>query len=690
MAVFKNLEERFLQTMDTLYSLKTHPYKESADLNPIIVYAPNDPNRPQGIGNTDRTVPIGAVLLDEKRMTKWLTSPRGIKFFLKQELLQTGNAISETRIIDPLFINKNLSPYAHSKRQLLDQTDIIVNDPNRSPATTPEVGLAGRLQRQTGANAMSHIMGRKNARQSILDVLSSSQIGQTVSGILGITNGTYGINQRPEFDVSGRWYSAILYTGRKPLLNRELDVAIDALGTAGVIAGMVGLPNIFGGLRGVPPLPATSNFSTGGSDPLGTMPYFNPEIPGVNPNEAGRYVEIRSIREPGTLLPTLIPTDIRKIVQLGLTTAIKNLLGLQFGSATKLASALSFNPNIAIGPEVALATNDDELGRLRKPERSLRTRYEKPTDPTTVLSPDSRERIQTIKARLDQQAKDLKTLHPDYAQSFSKLGFGGGITLNNIAQFTSAKTFAESQEIRSKMAGTKVKKGYMTDLLNMVPEVKDATKMPKEIDGVPVPTDLIKVHFVDVVNSRVIPFRALLGGLSEAVAAEYSPTRYIGRMERNIIYLGATRQLRFSLYVHAWSSEEMQPIWQRINSLTGLLFPSKYSDDGFMIPPIVKLTLGDFYTDQPGYIASLEHTVEDDVSWEIDEGSQVPMTVKISITFDVIEKFAMHAQAGFYGFPNTQRAPLAGVASAGPITSAIPLTPAAALSLPSRPPLSLR
>jgi len=162
--------------------------------------------------------------------------------------------------------------------------------------------------------------------------------------------------------------------------------------------------------------------------------------------------------------------------------------------------------------------------------------------------------------------------------------------------------------------------------------------------------DYIKVRFLDVTNNRLIPFRAMLEAISENIVSEYSPNRYIGRIERNIVYLGASRNLTFTLYVNAFSPDELNHIWRRVNTLTGLMYPAKYTTDGFMAPPLVQLTIGDLYRDQPGYISALTHTIEDGTSWEIREGSQVPQRVQMNITFEVIEKSAMSALSNFYGY----------------------------------------
>jgi hypothetical protein len=164
------------------------------------------------------------------------------------------------------------------------------------------------------------------------------------------------------------------------------------------------------------------------------------------------------------------------------------------------------------------------------------------------------------------------------------------------------------------------------------------------------PEDFITVQFTDVVNNRIIPFRAMLEGINESISTEFEDRKYIGRIERNIVYQGAKRTLSFTLHVNAWSARELDGVWTKVNYMTGLTFPSQYTNDGFMSPPLVKLTIGDFYKDQPGYISSLTNTIEDGTPWEIAPEQQVPHRVQMAITFEVIEKEAMHARSQFYNF----------------------------------------
>ena len=102
------------------------------------------------------------------------------------------------------------------------------------------------------------------------------------------------------------------------------------------------------------------------------------------------------------------------------------------------------------------------------------------------------------------------------------------------------------------------------------------------------------------------------------------------------------RDLNFGLTVHAFNEEELQSIWKKLNYLSGMAYPSGY-DNGYMIPPFIKLTMGDLYNNQPAIIKSMNMTIEDDTSWEITPGFQVPHGVHLNITLSLLEKSVMQS-----------------------------------------------
>jgi hypothetical protein len=78
--------------------------------------------------------------------------------------------------------------------------------------------------------------------------------------------------------------------------------------------------------------------------------------------------------------------------------------------------------------------------------------------------------------------------------------------------------------------------------------------------------------------------------------------------------------------VVANSIKELLPMWQRINYLVGLTKPANYTTGNqnnpsniysrFIIPPLVKFTIGDIYKNQPGVIKSIGVNIPDNCVWE--------------------------------------------------------------------------
>jgi hypothetical protein len=171
--------------------------------------------------------------------------------------------------------------------------------------------------------------------------------------------------------------------------------------------------------------------------------------------------------------------------------------------------------------------------------------------------------------------------------------------------------------------------------------------------------DLIYFYFYDVANKVYLPFRATIDSISDNNAVEWEDFQYIGRADHLYIYRGFTRDMNFNFTVHANSVFELQPMWHRINYLTGLTRPSKYTTSPliptgeFIVPPLVKLRIGDLYVDLPIVIRSVGLTVPDSAIWELTSGknysyrgissadattAQLPMTCQLQINAAVLEK----------------------------------------------------
>lgn len=132
--------------------------------------------------------------------------------------------------------------------------------------------------------------------------------------------------------------------------------------------------------------------------------------------------------------------------------------------------------------------------------------------------------------------------------------------------------------------------------------------------------DIIKFYFYDIVNQKYIPFNATVKSIQDTNTAEWEPIEYLGRPDKQYYYKGFTREVGFNFVVNAHSIKELMPMWQRINYLVGLTRPSNYTEQasgGFMIPPMVQLTLGDFFKNHFVVIKNCNVSIPDDASWEV-------------------------------------------------------------------------
>jgi hypothetical protein len=158
--------------------------------------------------------------------------------------------------------------------------------------------------------------------------------------------------------------------------------------------------------------------------------------------------------------------------------------------------------------------------------------------------------------------------------------------------------------------------------------------------------DSIYVSFA-MGNNTPVSFRAYITDLTQTATPEYKPYQYIGRIEKFITYTSVQRQISFKLGILAYSKDEIEGVWRRLNYLTGLVFPYGYVR-GIYQPNIVRLTIGDIYDNQPGYLTSLTtNFTELSETWDLDR--QVPIAATSDISFTLIEKNTKVADSPFYG-----------------------------------------
>ena len=173
--------------------------------------------------------------------------------------------------------------------------------------------------------------------------------------------------------------------------------------------------------------------------------------------------------------------------------------------------------------------------------------------------------------------------------------------------------------------------GY--DRYNALPLLGTDGKFRLKFDG-DQSKDIIFFYFYDLINKVYIPFRATINSLTDQHSAEWEEINYIGRADKLFLYKGFSRDVNLSFTVYANSAIEMIPMWERIDYLTGLTRPSKYTgkatvtnteldtttvtgkESRFIYPPMINFRVGDMYVDQPAVLSSVSITIPDDSNWE--------------------------------------------------------------------------
>jgi hypothetical protein len=158
--------------------------------------------------------------------------------------------------------------------------------------------------------------------------------------------------------------------------------------------------------------------------------------------------------------------------------------------------------------------------------------------------------------------------------------------------------------------------------------------------------DFIKFRIRDAVNGKYIIFPALISGITDNSSNNTTSFNYIGRADKVYVYQDYSRSISFTVQIVAQREEDIPIIWEKINYAKGLTLP-KYEkfiskggveDNTRPVAPIVYLTLGDMFNNAPGFFSSVNLSIPENSTWELEEGLQVPHLCTLSFEFTYIGK----------------------------------------------------
>lgn len=204
------------------------------------------------------------------------------------------------------------------------------------------------------------------------------------------------------------------------------------------------------------------------------------------------------------------------------------------------------------------------------------------------------------------------------------------------------------------------------DTLNKLAPYTGSVKQPSEGTR-----DIIKFRFniITPEDNTYLHFRAYLDSFSDNFSGNWNSYNYVGRGENFHTYQGFDRQISLGFKIAAQSRWEMRPLYQKIVTLASSTAPT-YNQQGYMRGTFVKLTVGDYLHEVPGYISSVNYSWQQDYQWEIAmnnpeaqtgddqadiDQQELPMVLDCQVNFTPIHTFT--PQTGLYHYITTDVAP---------------------------------
>ena len=141
---------------------------------------------------------------------------------------------------------------------------------------------------------------------------------------------------------------------------------------------------------------------------------------------------------------------------------------------------------------------------------------------------------------------------------------------------------------------------------------------------------------------RTVYFRPFITNLSEEIAPEWNKQNYFGRVDAVASYMATARTINLGFIAYAFAPEDLEMIYNKLNWLISMTYPSYDKDILFKSGPVVKLRVGDVIKGSsgfglPGIIESLSIDYNEMV-WELSKDRKVPMGYKVSLSFLVLHE----------------------------------------------------
>jgi len=545
--------------------------------------------------------PIGATIQDVQRMSKMMISGKGVFFSLTQFSLQQQNAFNETRVWNPLSIVT-----AAARQGSLG----LLSYPTRH--IEGGGGFLGNIK----AGFLSSVgLQSEKDKAKVSGIATSSKIAPGTQGSAISLESASGIGIPTKGFVRGE-------TGHRAVGHFTSKWAPEGeVGKSGGFLSKLGSA-LIEKLKSL--IPSTTGRQS--ADWKIRMEYGKVDVFKTFLEDKGKLLNYtaKNIKNKTGVIYTANDIHIHTGEDGNIYSEFPGVPRvLDFRDLLFLQSSLSdgnFRPNEPFGKPIA---NKRDI-------RDLSTENAKIVDSKdlgTLGIVGATDIIRWDKAMITWKERNPRLISPSQigAGTFYHAGIKTYKQISEIAkddskQYLNVKSLADSRLNRYHIS--QASKQNASDLYNTLGVLDKSELTPIVINPNKQSSDSIIFYFHDLINDKYIPFRATLTSINENTSVKWEDVQYMGRADSLCTYNGFTRDLNFAFSVYANSIRELIPMWKRINYLSGLTRPAKYTDgdgvmSGFIYPPLIKIRIGDLYVDQPGVISSFGLTVPDDSPWEM-------------------------------------------------------------------------
>ena len=146
--------------------------------------------------------------------------------------------------------------------------------------------------------------------------------------------------------------------------------------------------------------------------------------------------------------------------------------------------------------------------------------------------------------------------------------------------------------------------------------------------------DLVEFS-IQVINNNTpsltdyIFFRAYIDSLTDSFAATWDPYKFVGRGESFYNYTGFTRGIALNFKIFCGEdSSYMAPTYEKLNYLVSTMTPD-YSRVGYARANLIKLTIGGYMKNLPGFLTNLSFNIPTEYGWDV-TGTKKPRFIDVT------------------------------------------------------------